>query len=82
MPALRGIKIRCNVCRGAFGVPSEALHDEGFDFHLSNELLMLHGWSIVRLPWRAGPVHICPGCSVMIALGIFLPPMLAASNEA
>jgi hypothetical protein len=80
MPALKGIRIRCNVCRGTFGVPSEALHDEGYDFGYSNELLMRHGWSIVTLPWRHGLVHICPGCSVIIALGLFLPPMLAASR--
>jgi hypothetical protein len=81
MPALKGIKVRCNICRGSFGAPSEGLYDEGFDFVRSNKVLLANGWSMIKLPWRNGPVHVCPCCSVMIALGIFLPPMLATSNE-
>jgi hypothetical protein len=81
MPRLKGLRVRCQVCRGSFGAPAEGLHDEGFDFVKSNKLLLANGWSMVKLPWKAGPIHICPYCSVMIALGLFLPPMLAASNE-
>jgi hypothetical protein len=81
MPRLRGIRIRCNLCRGAFSVTDSAVMDDGFDFARSDKDLLANGWSIVTLPWRPGKVHICPCCSVMVALGIYLPSMIAASNQ-